>query len=85
MISLFLSRFPKIRCNACKNEGASFGVSLDYLSAVVFVTEFEAVFLHKFLGVITKAESMAINIDGYGFSFHLVESRGIGLKRLRML
>lgn len=56
----------------------SFDVSLNFLFVAVLITEFEAVFLHKFLSVITKAESVAIDIDGSGLSFHLVESPRIG-------
>ena len=44
-------------------------------SAAALITEFEAVSLHKFLGIIAKAESMTIDINGSGLSFHLVESQ----------
>ena len=60
---LFLSRFLNIRCNACKNEGASFDVSLDFLSAVVFVTEFATVFLHQLGCIAGKSEHISINIE----------------------
>ena len=46
LFCVLLSRFLSIRCNACKNEGASFGISLDFLSAIVFVIEFKTVLLH---------------------------------------
>ena len=48
-----------------------------FSSAAVFVTKLFTVFLHKIFGIITKAKSMAIDIDGIGLSFHLVESPGV--------
>lgn len=56
-------------------RGASHSNSLNFLSAAALITEFEAVSLHKFLGIVAKAESMTIDINGSGLSFHLVESR----------